>query len=406
MRPYLLILIAFFVGCSSAPPAPAPESGAPTLPAHFTATFHHETGELTFARVEDSDLRPASVDPINDPSGANGHPTAADVDLTSPNPCTFPPGQFQCGVEMIWGSTTRSLPNPVVQIDKATIAGVSTTKYDANNSDGNNPLAVSIDHGLWVYTNSGEPDMANPVASGGPYYLTPGFNTGTRLWSFDNPGNADVIYDILVWTSLHYSTYQLASAASSVTYVNACAGGASATASVTSIPLPFDVTVYDQTTAVPATVNMGLNGELTFGSVPLDFPGPPPTGGLPSTSAAEPGVWPFWDDLVLKPTGLLCYELTGVAPNRSVVLEWQGMDFAEAPDVGSALDFEAIVHEGTSRIDFVYHSMVGAPGDTSGRQNGSQAFVGVQNATGTAAVGRYSNPLFRTGVKVTLVPKP
>ena len=397
---------------STQPAVVSPGESAPaTGPAHFTARLDHSTGRLLFTRVAPTEgLAPDSVNPINDPSGANGSPTSADVDLTSPNQCTFPAGQFQCDVEMIWGGPTRSLPNPVIQIDTATIDGVSTNLYDANNSDQSNPLAIAIDHGLWVYTNSGEPNMADPVPSNGPFYLTSKagtFNTGTRLWSLDDPDGQDVIYDVLVWASLTYSTYGFNFGSAS--YVDACTGGTVVTASTGSVSLPFDVTVYDQTYLPGQPLRFAKNGQITFGSVGLTAAADPPSGGLPSTHAPEPSFWAFWDDLKLRtavPKGRMCVQTFPAAPNRTVVVEWRDMDFADAPDEGADLDFEAIIHEGTGEIDTVYNYMTAAPGDTSGREQGAQAWVGVQNASGTKAVGEYEEEDYGTGSSYAYVPKP
>jgi hypothetical protein len=355
-------------------------------------------------------LDPQSINSINDPSGADGDPTPSDVDLTSPAGCTFPPGQFQCLVTMIWGGPTRSLPNPVVQIDEDLLAGAETNLYDANNSDQSNPLAVSIDHGLWVYTNTGEADMADPVPSGGPYYLTSkaaDFNTGSRMWSFDDPSGQDVTYDILVWASLTYSTYSFDYGKTS--YVNVCSGGSSTTASTGSLSLPFDVTIYDQTYVAGQPLSFAKNGQITFGSVGLTAASEPPNGGLPSTSAPEPSFWAFWDDLKLRttaPKGKICTQTLGSAPNRTVAVEWRDMDFADAPDEGSDLIFETLIREGTSEIDTVYKTMTAAAGDTSGREQGSEAWVGVQNATGTAAVGEYQQEDYGAGSAYAYVPKP
>jgi hypothetical protein len=421
MRFFVCLALALMLCCSSGSPTPgAALLSASPLPrgaaAHFTAHLDRQAKTLVFARVPDAaSLSPASVNSINDPAlGGTDNPTAMDVDLISPQACTYPPGQFQCGVEMIWGSPTRSVPNPVVQIDKDILdaTGMETSLYDANNSDQSNPLGVSIDHGLWVYTNSGEPDMANPVPSGGPFYLTSkaaGFNTGTRMWSFDDPSgqSVGVDYDILVWASLTYSTYSFNFG--STKYVNVCSGGASVTTSTGSLALPFDVTLYDQTYIAGQSLSFAKNGQITFGSVGLTAADEPPTGGLPSASAPEPSFWAFWDDLKFRttaPKGKLCTETIGVAPNRTLAVEWRDMDFADAPDEGSDLIFETLIHEGTSEIDTVYKTMTAASGDTSGREQGSLAWVGVQNASGTKAVGEYEEEDYGAGSSYAYVPKP
>ena len=414
--PFVFVLL-FFSACGSGATQPSPvhtvsqtqpgPEAIGAIPTRFTATLSAATGSLTFVRA-DPDITPQSVDPINDPSGADGAPTGADVDLVSTAPCTFPTGQFQCNVKMIWGGLTRSLPNPVVVIDSATIGGVATTKYDANNSDGSNPLSFCSCsyHGLWDYTNSGEPNETEPVA-GVPLFLSSqavGFNTGARLWSFDNPTSTDVVYDILVYASLSYSNVGFDFGRS--TYVDACAGGTSVTTSTGSTTVPFDVTIYDQNYAVGSSVNFALNGQITFGTVALSAATEPPMGGLPSAAAPAPSFWAFWDALSFGPGGQICYRTVGSAPNRQLVIEWRGVTFADAPDQGAVLDFEALVTEGTSTIDTVYRSMVAAPGDTSGREGGSMAWVGVQNATGTSASGTYQKRQYGSGNSYSYIGTP
>jgi|SRR5580692_6377545 hypothetical protein len=423
MRTTIAILsLVIMCGCGTgngAGSSPAPQSTVTPsrAPAHFTATLDRSTGTLTFAKVAPalgSGITPASVNEISDPAlGGTDDPTPIDVDLISPQTCTFSPGAFQCAVEMIWGSTTRSLPNPEVFIDQAISDGVETFKYDAQNSDGNDPLGLSgqsDEHGLWVYTNEAIQPLTNDVnLSPGPYYLTAkgsGFNTGTRYWELDDAGG-HVEYDILVYASLYYGNYEVAAPVQSVSYVDACTGGTATTkTSVTGISIPFDFTLYDQNYGIPATVNIGMDSQIALDSVAIAFPGSPPVGGLPSASAPHPSIWPFWDTLKYGPSGKMCYQLLGAAPQRQLVVEWRGMDFANAPDRGSDLDFEAFLDEGTSNIDVVWQTLTDAPGDTSQRAEGSEAWFGVQNATGTVAAGYYQQTFLSSGTIATFLPEP
>ena len=382
-------------------------------PAEFHATLDPVSKSLTFQRL--STLRILSVDGIPDPSGVSGMPAPGDVDLTSPGACTTSGSGaatvVSCPVEMIWGATDRSLPNPVVQIAGAVGEdGGQTSYYDAANGDGNNPLGIPKDHGVWVFTNSSEPDPTNPLAGGGPYFLAAsgtGFNTGNRTWELKALDSSPVTYDVLVWASLSYASYQFSFGCAA--YVDACTGGTTVTASKGSVTAPFDFVVYDNLYQLTATntgavVNFARNGQVTWGSTALAASGTALD--LPSTLAPRPSFWPFWDDLVYGAGGKICYQVTGSAPNRQLAIEWRGVTFGDSPDEGAALDFEAFLNEGTGQIDTVYQSMVADPGDTSGREQGSEAWVGIQDPTGTIATGEFHVEDYGTGSAYSYVPVP
>lgn len=91
-------------------------------------------------------------------------------------------------------------------------------------------------------------------------------------------------------------------------------------------------------------------------------------------AAPEPGEFaaPFWDDLRLGTTGKVVWELTGTAPTRRLVVQWDGVEISGL--TSSALTFEAILHEGGD-VEFRYKSLAAS---TAARAQGSSASIGVE----------------------------
>lgn len=86
-----------------------------------------------------------------------------------------------------------------------------------------------------------------------------------------------------------------------------------------------------------------------------------------------------YDRLGLNPRNPLCVVVTGTAPNRRWVLEW---DDAGSEDRHTT--FEIVLHEGTGNIDFIYPRM----------ETTEDARVGIENPAGDQAVaGCPMNPL-------------
>jgi len=94
---------------------------------------------------------------------------------------------------------------------------------------------------------------------------------------------------------------------------------------------------------------------------------------VPSTSAPNGWVAPFWDDL---DTAVVTTLTTGTAPSRRFTVQWNASIFLVS---GSNVRVQAQFVEGGA-IEFHYCS---AAGDVA-RTTGSGATLGVENAAGTA----------------------
>lgn len=112
------------------------------------------------------------------------------------------------------------------------------------------------------------------------------------------------------------------------------------------------------------------NGLITFGSG---------TGALsntqiPSTSAPDDFISPFWDDLAvgsLYNSGVIYYEQLGTAPNRQFVVEWWNITTLGG---NGPMTFEVILNE-TGEIWIQY--------ETIGTASSGSATVGIENFDGT-----------------------
>jgi hypothetical protein len=204
-------------------------------------------------------------------------------------------------------------------------------------------------------------------------------------------------------------------------YVDACSGGTVVTVTdggapvkdVTNIPIGFEFWIYHYPSATrfgaPSTINIAWNGQLTFGESPLSVLRPVrpwPDRSLSNPSPRNAFV-PFWDSLTYAAGGQLCYLTIGTEPNRRFVVEWRNMTFAEAPDEGALLNFEAFLFESTGEIDTVYHSMLDATGSArTHRAEGSEALVGMQDSTKTHATATFNLAQYGTGTTYSYMPTP
>jgi hypothetical protein len=132
-------------------------------------------------------------------------------------------------------------------------------------------------------------------------------------------------------------------------------------------PLPFDFRYWGQDYAAGANIALSSNGFLSFDpTITLPF-----FQLLPSTITPNAVVSIFARDLVLGGRGI-CSAVTGVAPNRQWILEW---DNATRYNAGGTYTFEAVFAESTHTIDLRYQSITST-------QN---AVVGLENQAGTQA---------------------
>lgn len=138
---------------------------------------------------------------------------------------------------------------------------------------------------------------------------------------------------------------------------------------VVNIPIGFSFTFYG---ASYTGVTVSLNGNLQFTTSGTNYNNTCP---LPSADMGV-SILPFWDDLYPPAGGAVEYELTGVAPNRVLTIEWD--DLQHFPGSPSGVTFEVQLEEATGDAWLVYQDV--DFGDPS-LNGGASASVGVQNGS-------------------------
>ncbi|MBC6470985.1 S8 family serine peptidase [Actinomadura alba] len=136
------------------------------------------------------------------------------------------------------------------------------------------------------------------------------------------------------------------------------------------ITLPFPVPFYG---ATYRSASVGTNGLLSFTGAATSRT----NAAIPSTGVPNGALYPFWDDLFLDSASGVYTGVTGTAPHRSFVVEWR--DAAHYSDRAQRLSFVALIGE-DGTVGYRYKDVAG-----SGREAGSEATIGLENATGTDA---------------------
>jgi hypothetical protein len=112
---------------------------------------------------------------------------------------------------------------------------------------------------------------------------------------------------------------------------------------VTTVPLPFPYTLYDQTFN---SINLSSNGNAQFTTTDTTF-----TNQCLPWTTHDYTIFPYWDDLYLVNGGFGIFtSISGSAPDRIFNIEWRAQYF---PGSGSA-NFELRLYEGQSRFDVIY----------------------------------------------------
>ncbi|GIF71228.1 PQQ-dependent sugar dehydrogenase [Asanoa siamensis] len=117
---------------------------------------------------------------------------------------------------------------------------------------------------------------------------------------------------------------------------------------------------------------------------------------LPNGTAPNAGIYPFWDDLVLRADSAIRTETLGSAPNRRFVVEWENIGHYGSNS--ARLSISAVLHE-SGRIDFNYDLL------NSAREYGNSATVGVEDPAGAAATTySFNQANLANGKRITFTP--
>lgn len=141
------------------------------------------------------------------------------------------------------------------------------------------------------------------------------------------------------------------------------------------VDLGFTFTLYDQQFT---QVSVTTNGYLCF-----DGTVNPVNDAIPTTYPPNGLIAPFWSDLDMRPNpkALVLYERGGKAPNRYFVAQWSGLAFTNDPT--SNLNFQVVLFEANSEIQFHYAQMLNGDGTPA---TGANATVGIKSLDGTKGV--------------------
>ncbi|WP_344142048.1 PQQ-dependent sugar dehydrogenase, partial [Polymorphospora rubra] len=143
--------------------------------------------------------------------------------------------------------------------------------------------------------------------------------------------------------------------------------------SVEQIELPFAFPFYGQTYT---TAWVSSNGFLSFedpgGAQPINGP-------IPDTTAPNTGVYPYWDDLVVRADTVVRSAVTGSGDGRRFVLEWYNHGQYGSSSARVTIQVSLSV---SGEIVFNYESLA----SSKPRERGDSATVGIENHAGTQAV--------------------
>jgi hypothetical protein len=194
------------------------------------------------------------------------------------------------------------------------------------------------------------------------------------------------------------SSYTIAPLANAE-FIDACATGTalefwpredSAAGRPATLPFPFRVFGADYTSIWPH-----VDGIAELG------------GRAPQGSGRGPVVAPYWTSLALRdaPASNVCVSTVGTAPNRRFVIEWRDAATTNAdPLAESHLTFQAVLHEGTNTIDFLYRELVGHPSDLD-KHDGRWAFIGVHDGLHVRFARHRGIVMPGAGLRLTPVPQ-
>ncbi len=131
---------------------------------------------------------------------------------------------------------------------------------------------------------------------------------------------------------------------------------------LTTIALPFPVTIYDQTFT---SATLSSNGAVLF---TRPFSTAYQNSNLPS-DAFDTAILPYWDDLRTDGDGHgIFIETTGAAPNRVFHIRYSAVYYSSPSDV---VNFELLLYESLAEFDVVYGSFRGSGSATIGVQRRS-----------------------------------
>jgi len=134
-------------------------------------------------------------------------------------------------------------------------------------------------------------------------------------------------------------------------------------------------------------MTVGAGGTISFSGFAYEYNSPIPTNQTLTLVA------PFWANLYPWVPGNdhnVFWAVTGIAPNRQLVIEWRNVPYCCSPYAGT-VKFEVVFFEGSSNIQFNYADTVFG-GTQASNDNGATATVGVQVTPTLGTQYSYNTP--------------
>ncbi|MCC6333761.1 MAG: putative Ig domain-containing protein [Myxococcales bacterium] len=284
-----------------------------------------------------------------------------------------------------WKVVSGALPPGLTLSEQGVLSGTVAEEHsegtwsfvvearDARNSTGLSPLAARVERE--------QPKGGCSAAGGGlsgAWLALVGLLLGLRRrWSLRLPRAAGLVAAVVLLAPAVASaqTYQVVGP-QTITFQALGTGGLPAGQNVTAasnVALPFDFPFY---TSSFSSVAISAHGYLAVGgSTATDSSNETVPHSSSSSLSARAFIAPWWDSMTTS-TVTYKYAITGVAPNRVAIFEWNNI----APSIATTprIVFQALLYETTGRIRFAYSSAV--PGTSS-------ASVGVQSELGNGVAG-------------------
>ncbi len=144
--------------------------------------------------------------------------------------------------------------------------------------------------------------------------------------------------------------------------------------------LPFDATYWGRGYPTSSLVTISTNGWLSFDREASRF-GTRFETPIPSRAAPNGVIAPLMLDLVMRPG--ICIGRDGAAPRRRWIVQWDNARYYVDPSSTANVSFEAILHESSGDIEFLYQSIPAYPADAGVART---VTVGIESQSGVQGI--------------------
>lgn len=303
----------------------------------------------------------------------------------APSSSAFPdpgPVAVLTGNNVIEPSECNLIEIPLSNLGQTEAAGVTATLITTT-------PGVSV-----TVTDAAYPDIQPGATQSGltPFQISTG-NTIACLTNIDlvlyvnfSGGGSSMIfnYTIPVGTPPGADYGFVSTGGASISPTGTLVAGTSVDDDVIDLSVPFAFSVYDTSVAAGSTIRLGTNGQIRIepsGSAGAAVTNTAlPTSGGGSFPAAAPTLFPYWDDLDMRPSvtngGGIYTEVSGSPGSRTLKIEWRARNyFATQPQGDPNVNFAVYFHENSDQFEYVYALTGGGI-----YASGASATVGVQSA--------------------------